>query len=425
MKMMGVLRLSLSVNVAEKIAPHFDDAFFDIIDHKHTHYCFKGGRGSTKSSFVSDVIPILLMKNKDIHAVVCRKVGNTLKGSVYNQIIWSIDDLGLSEFFKVYKSPLKIVYKPTGQEIIFFGCDDSTKSKGIKPPFGRIGIVWYEEVDQFTGMNEIRTMNQSFIRNEGDNWVFYTFNPPKSKDNWANHEFDMTRDDRLVHHSTYLTVPKEWLGSQFFIEAEYLKRTNEDAYRHEYMGEAIGTGGNVFNNVIKCKITDEEIQEFDKLYYGVDFGFAVDPFSFGKFYYHNNKLWVLDEIYEVGLSNKKAYDKIIKKNVGNEPIFCDSAEPKSISELKSYGLNAQKCKKGADSVNFGMKWLQNLEAIYIDPDKTPNAYKEFISYEYAMNKDGEYISKYPDLNNHFIDATRYAMRDMMKSRTIKHTGRRL
>lgn len=415
--------MSLNVNIAKKIAPHFDDAFFDILEHKHTHYCFKGGRGSTKSSFVTDMIPLLLMQNEDVHAVVCRKVGATLKGSVYNQLIWSINDLGLSHLFRIYKSPLKIVYIPTGQEILFFGCDDPTKSKGVKPPFGRIGIVFYEEVDQFSGMNEIRTMTQSFIRSDGDNWIFYAFNPPKSKDNWANHEFSVDREDRLVHHSTYLGVPKEWLGEQFLIEAEYLKKTNENAYRHEYLGEAIGTGGNVFNNIVKVKLTNEEIREFDKLYYGIDFGFAIDEFAFAKLYYHNRKLWVVDEVYQVQLSNREAYDKIKNKVVGFEPVFCDHADPKSIAEFRSLGLNTQPCKKGPDSVNFGMKWLQDLEAIYIDPNRTPNAWKEFVGYEYAMNKDGEYISKYPDRNNHFIDATRYAMRDMMKSNRFQHTGR--
>lgn len=133
----------------------------------------------------------------------------------------------------------------------------------------------------------------------------------------------------------------------------------------------------------------------------------------------------MDEVYEVQLSNREAYNKIKDKVVDYEPVFCDSAESKSIAELKSYGLNAQKCKKGADSVNFGMKWLQDLEAIYIDPNRTPNAYKEFVGYEYAMNKDGEYISKYPDMNNHFIDCTRYAMRDMMKNKKSLMNGRRL
>lgn len=262
----------MKINLANCLAPHFKEPLKDVFNHKHTHYMFKGGRGSTKSSAISTAIPLLLIKNPDCHAVICRKVAQTLKGSVYNQIQWSIQKLGLSHLFKVYKSPLKIVYETTGQEIIFLGCDDPTKAKGITVPFGRIGICWFEEIDQFNGMEEIRSMIQSFIRKDGDNWIFYSFNPPKSKNNWVNEEQLIERSDRLIHHSDYRTVPKKWLGEQFIIEAEHLKETKEMAYRHEYLGEVTGTGGNVFDNVTIRKITDEEISVMDSFEYGIDFG---------------------------------------------------------------------------------------------------------------------------------------------------------
>lgn len=408
----------MKINLKDHLSPSFKDVYKSVIRHEYTHYMLKGGRGSTKSSFVTDIIPLLIMKNSDCHAVVVRKVGQTLKGSVYNQMIWSINNLGLSHLFKVYKSPLKIVYTPTQQEIIFLGCDDPMKAKGITVAFGRIGIVWYEELDQFYGMEEIRSMTQSFIRKNGDNWVFYTFNPPKSKNNWVNEEQLLEREDRLVHHSTYLDVDKDWLGQQFIIEAEHLKRVKEEAYKHEYLGEVTGTGGSVFDNVIIRDITDEEINTMDSFEYGIDFGFTVDPATWGKMHYHNNKLYILDEIYEQGLSNKKLADKIREKepNINKSPITADSAEPKSIQELRDYELNIQKAKKGPDSREFTYKFLQGLDEIVIDKKRTPNAAREFIGYEYAMNKDGQFISKYPDGNDHFIDNVRYATEHIARNK---------
>lgn len=410
----------MKINLKKHLAPNFKGLFNDIMKHEYTHYMLKGGRGSTKSTFITDIIPILMLKNKDCHAVVVRKNWSSLKTTVYNQMLWSINDLGLGHLFDFYKSPLKIVLKATGQEIIFWGCDDATKSKGITVPFGRIGIVFYEELDQFDGMNEIRTMTQSFIRKDGDNWIFYAFNPPISKNNWTNEEATIDRRDRIVFHSDYTTVPREWLGEQFIIEAEYLKKHNEQAYRHEYLGEATGTGGDVFQNLELRTITEEEIKVMDEFLYGVDFGFAVDPASWAKLYYHNNKLYILDEIYEVGLSNKELSDRIKAKGLTNEIIVADSAEPKSIAEIKSRGLNMQKAKKGADSRAFTYKYLQSLEVIVIDKNRTPNAFREFVGYEYERNKNGQFISRYPDGNDHFLDSVRYATEHLARNKNKKH-----
>lgn len=404
------------INVADNVAPIFDNIFFDIMDHKYTHYVFKGGRGSTKSSFIALVIPILLMQNEDCHAVCMRKIGETLKDSVYSQILWGIEQLGVSHLFKATVKPMEITYIPTGQKILFRGLDKKEKIKGIKLPFGRIGIAWYEEWDQFSGMEEIRNVNQSLIRADGNNWLFYAFNPPISKNNWTNEEVTIDRDDRIVFSSTYKQVPRSWLGEQFWLEAEHLKKTKPLAYEHEYLGVATGTGGDVFNNVTIRTITDEEINSLDYIIYGIDFGFAVDPASWGKFAYHNNKLYILDEIYEVGLSNKQLYDKIKDKGVNFEPITADSAEPKSIAELKSYGLNVNKAKKGPDSRGFTYKFLQSLDEIIIDKNRTPNAAREFTGYEYDRNKDGQFISRYPDGNDHFLDCCRYATEHLARNK---------
>lgn len=406
----------IEFNVANVIVPSFDDIFYDIHEHKYTHYWTEGGRGSTKSSLHSIDIPLLLINNPSIHAVVLRKVGNTIKNSVYPQIQWGISKLHLDDEFTYKTSPPEITFKRTGQKILFLGVDDPMKVKSIKVPFGYIGVVWYEELDQFSGMEEIRSLNQSLLRGGEKYWCFYSFNPPKSRDNWVNNEKLIDEDDRIVHHSTYLSVPPEWLGEQFIIEADKLKAKNEMAYRHEYLGEVTGTGGSVFENVEHLDITDDMIYQFDRLYHGCDFGFSVDPTAFTKMYYNANKeeLYIFDEIYMQKLSNKRLADMLLIK-AKNCRVLGDSASPGTIYELANLGVNIAGVMKWPDSVDYGIKWLQNLRRIYIDKNRCPNTYKEFIRYEYERNKEGQFISAYPDRNNHAIDSVRYAMNDIMRN----------
>ena len=403
------------------IIPAFDSVSGDIKRHLHTHYWLKGGRGSTKSSFISLKIPLLLMANKNIHAVVARKVANTLKNSVYAQMEWAITELGLYDEFEFKKSPLEIIYKRTGQKIIFLGVDDKGKIKSLKVPFGYVGCVWYEELDQFAGMDEIRNINQSLLRGGEKYWCFYSFNPPRSKDNWVNVEQLHEDEDRLITHSNYLMVPKHWLGEQFFLEAEKLKLLRPDLYEHEYLGTVTGTGGDVFSNVEERTITDEEIATFDYIKHGVDFGFAVDPFVYVKLYYDkkHEAVYVYDEVYGVKLSNKAVYKKI-KDKVGDAVVYADSAEPKSIAEFNELGMNMEGVLKGGDSRDFGIKWLSDRAKIYIDKKRCPNAYREFVTYEFDTDKDGNFISQYPKHNDHTIDAVRYALRrDMVTGKRFE------
>ena len=202
------------VNIASLIAPSFDGIFFDVQRHKYTHYWLAGGRGSTKSSFASLNVPLGILQNPDCHAVVLRKVGNTLRNSVYNQVEWAIHVLGLADAFDARISPLSFTYKRTGQKILFLGVDDKEKVKSLKLPFGYVGVVWIEELDQFTGMEEVRSLLQSLLRGGERYWVFCSFNPPKSRNNWVNEEARFDRADRIVHQSTYLDVPRRWLGEQ-------------------------------------------------------------------------------------------------------------------------------------------------------------------------------------------------------------------
>ena len=412
--------------LTEVIAPAFYGLYWDVTDCRHTHYWLKGGRGSTKSSFTSVMIVLGMMQDAEANAVVVRKVGLYLKDSVYEQLVWAIDKLGVSALWHCKLSPLELVYIPTGQRILFRGADKPKKLKSTKVHKGYIRYVWYEECDEFNGMEEIRTINQSLLRGGSRFTVFYTYNPPKSQRSWVNAEVLTEQTDKLVHHSTYLSVPEEWLGEQFIIEAEHLRDTKPEMYAHEYMGEVTGTGGTVFPNVDIRRIPDEEKAAFDRIRRGIDFGYAADPLVYVVCHYDkkHKRLYIFDEIYKQGLSNARAAELIKAKGAYEQAIICDSAEPKSIAELRSYGLRVRGAKKGPDSVEYGIKFLQSLEEIVIDNIRCPNAAEEFLNYELEPDGNDGFKDGYPDKNNHAIDAVRYAMEDDMSMRKARVLERR-
>ena len=409
--------MEFNLSIQDNIIPMFDNVLEDILKHEHVHYVFKGGRGSTKSSLISLAIPLLLIQYPNIHATVFRKVGNTMKNSVWGQVVWGIQRWGLESLFHIPKSIANpIIYKPTGQQIMFFGLDDPNKVKSVKLPFGYIGITWFEELDQYGGEAEIRKVLQSTMRGGQLFWDFRSFNPPISNINWANqYAVDaMSRENTLVTSNTYLDVPEEWLGQAFLDEAEDLKETNPRAYEHEYLGIPVGTGGNVFENVEALYMSDEQIATFDRLYRGIDWGWYPDPFAYTTSHFDSARrtLYIFQEFRVNKMSNKDVFEKIFHElhYAGpNDIVTCDSAEPKSVSDFRAYGgYGCRPAEKGPDSINYSMKWLQSLTHIYIDPNRCPETYKEFVEYEYERDKNDEVMSGYPDMNNHSIDSVRYA-----------------
>lgn len=404
---------------ATMVAPAFAPVVFNIQNRDYNEYVFPGGRGSTKSSFISLQVIDLIMKNEEAHAVVMRQVADTLRSSVYQQIMWAISALDLEEEFHCTVSPLEITRKSTGQKIYFRGADDPGKVKSIKVPFGYIAVLWLEELDQFTGEEAVRKIEQSVIRGGEKAYIFKSFNPPKSANNWANKYIKIPKTTRLVTHSTYLDVPKQWLGKPFIDEAEWLKEVNPVAYENEYMGVANGTGGNIFDNVTIREITDKEIAQFDRLYNGIDWGWYPDPYHFSRMHYDaaRHKLYIFMEYRCNKQSNRQTADKLIEMGItANDIITCDSAEPKSIGDYKSYGLLARGAEKGPGSVEYSMKWLQSLTEIIIDNSRCPYTANEFLNYEYERDKEGNIISGYPDKDNHAIDSVRYAMNPVWKRR---------
>lgn len=388
------------------------EAFVKINRHiqPNIDYIFKGGRGSGKSSYVSEKIIELIKNNPDLHACVVRKVQGTLKDSVFAQIKWAISIQGLDNEFEFKNNPMEIRYKKTGQIIYFRGCDDPIKLKSIKAPFGYIGILWIEERDQLKGAEEERSVKQSVLRGGDITYSFFSYNPPKSKDNWVNKELLIPNPNRVVHSSDYTQADKEWLGEKFIQDAEHLKEVNPEAYEHEYLGVPNGEGGNVFHTIEMVHITDAQVEQMDWIYQGVDWGDAPDPSVFVRLYYDADAdaIYFIDEMYQNHMGNREIAEWIQEHGYDDYDVVCDSAEKRSTRDLIDLGIKARNAKKGAGSVNYGMKWLENRK-IYIDPERTPNVWKEFSEYEFERDKDGNLISGYPDKNNHTIDATRYAL----------------
>ena len=411
---------------ARDIARSFVDINRMIDDREYREYYLEGGRGSTKSSFISEKIIELLENNPTMCCVVLRKVKDTLKDSVFTQLEWAIDTLsetyiGIKDRWKLTKSPLEITNIATGQKIYFRGADDYGKIKSLKVPKGMyVGITWYEEFDQFAGMEEVRKINQSLIRGGEDFIQFYSYNTPASTMHFVNVEKIIPKESRLVHLSDYRSVPKNWLGQAFIDEADYLKTVNERLWENEYLGLMTGTGGNVFENIELREITDKEIESYDYIYQGLDFGWYPDPLAWTKMCYNPSQktLYIYDEFVVNKMSNADVWEHLKEeKGVSNDDlIIADSAEPKSIGDFRMYGSAMRGAEKGPESVKYSMKWLSALAKIVIDPKRCPISAQEFSTYEYQQDKDGNYISGYVDENNHCIDSVRYALNNIWKKR---------
>lgn len=415
------------------IRDHIAECYFpvheDVTRGDHTFINLPGGRGSGKSSFVALEIVNLIMKDQSGqgNALIIRKYANTLRGSVFNQIQWAINTLGVSNLWKSTVVPMEFVYK-TGQVIRFSGLDDPGKLKSLKPSKGYFSILWIEEFSEITGEPELRNLQETVLRGGSRFSVFRSFNPPISSASWVNQFVEREDERSLTFRTDYRMIPAEWLGEVFLGEAERLKAINPKAYDHEFLGLPVGNGSEVFPNLEIRTITDEEIRNQDYIFQGLDFGFSSDPFAFVRLAYDRktDTILFLDEIYRRGCSNKMIADEIKGKGYDRSgssyvsPLFgtsyetkqivvCDCAEPKSIADLNDNGLKAHACHKEPGCVQYRTKWLQHRR-IVIDPARTPESAKEFRNYCYVVDrKTGEITSELPDANNHTIDATAYAL----------------
>lgn len=407
-------------------AKKFNSLIKDILSHKYTEYVLPGGRGSTKSSVLSLIYIILLINNPEYNGLIVRKVSNTLRDSVYNQIKWAVEKLGLEQFFNFTLAPLQATYTPTGQTIYFRGADDPLKIKSIKTTNGYIALLWLEELAEFT-YNDLETIKLSSMRGGSTYYNFYSYNPPSSARNWVNTEMRKPRADRLVFDSCYLDIPPEWLGDAFIFEAEEMKKNNPRAYENIFLGKPTGTGSNVFENIELREITEEELETLENFRCGEDFGYYPDANRtlYMAYDYKKDYVYILYELdlhklgnWEVSERRKAFFEE--KGIPFDTRITADSAEPKTIADNRQWGWNMRGVVKGKGSLEMGFKWLITRKKIIIDPVECPKAADEFSLLEYPIDKKTGEILRIFDTNqpDHSIAAARYGLADIITQRGI-------
>ena len=418
------------MDVKAHVAEVYHSLHDDICEGKHEFYNLPGGRGSGKSSFVSLEVVYQIMADPSglSNALVVRKWASALRGSVFSQIQWAIDQLGATQHWSSTLNPPQFIYE-TGQVIRLTGLDDPQKLRSLKPSKGYFRILWLEEFCELSGEPELRNLQQSVLRG-GDNFLsFRSFNPPLSQKNWANEYINLPDPKSVKLLTNYLQIPVKWLGQPFIEEAERLKEINRRAYDHEYMGIPVGSGSEVFETLEIRKIPDEEIKSLDKIYQGLDFGFSKDPACFLRVSYSQKTetVWIIDEIYGIKMSNTDLVNQIKSRGyhlsgsegyvslwmgVSSESrqlIVADSAEPKSIDDMNGQGLKVIPCHKFQGCVEYRVRWLQHRK-IVCDPERTPNTARELQNYSYKVDKrTGEVLSTLQEGDDHSCDALAYAL----------------
>ena len=422
----------MNIDSRELFAPVYNRAFNDIMsaEPQHERWTFPGGRASCKSSFISLCVVLLVVIFPFLNALVIRRYSKTLRQSVFEQIVWAIDKLhlprsnGKTPGFKIPKSKLAalpIVYiRRDGSEqyIMFAGLDDPEKLKSIKVARGYIGILWVEEKNELDP-DDLRNVKLSALRGGSRFYTFESYNPPSAIRHWCNAEEREDDPRRMVVRTTYLDIPRDWLGDAILHDIETTKTHNRRAYENIFLGKATGTGRTVFENVRLEEITDEQIDAWGgETWQGIDWGYFPDPYAYGSMHYdpRTQTLYIWDELYLWKHGNEAAFEKTAEHmkaqgmSIYEDRTTADSAEPKSIADFRSWGGNTRGAQKGRGSRDAGYKWLQGLAAIVIDAKRAPHAADEFTLYEYEIDRrTGEILEGYPEGQpDHFIALTRYA-----------------
>jgi len=388
---------------------------------KYLHKVLKGGRSSGKSTTVSYKL-IYRLISSPTNILCIRRVANTIKDSCYEQLKQAIDDMALNSYFKFTVNPMEIVYMPTHQKIIFRGADDPAKIKSIKSSRYPISVVWFEELAEFRSEDDVRVIINSIVRgilpNNLNYHIYYTYNPPKRKQNWSNKKYNTIagiQSNTLVHHSTFYDNP--YNSVQASEEAKETYNTNDLRHRWEYLGEPIGGGITPFSNLELRRIQEAEIMTLDKFSNGVDWGWSIDPTHFVRLAFNRETLYILDEIRGVKLKKNILANSILRSKYNDVFTIGDSASPESNDELRALGIKCYGAKKGPGSVEFGLEWLDGLNKIIIDPIRAKFCSQEFESIDYKLDKDGNIMTVLEDKDDHSIDATRYGCENWMKSRS--------
>lgn len=393
----------------------------------------KGSRASKKSKTTALWYIVKMMEHPQANLLVVRKSYRTLKDSCFAELKWAIHRLKVDDWWEFRLNPLEMTYKPTGQKIYFRGLDDPLKITSITVDIGCLCWLWIEEAYEITKEHDFDTINES-IRGEVPKGLFkqvtLTFNPWNEKHWLKTKFFDNPDEETLAMTTNYMC--NEWLDKSDLAVFEAMKKNNPRRYRVAGLGEWGIVDGLIYENWEEKQFTIMNKGEYNKLdeenrpenvvfgdnlksAYGLDFGYTNDPSAFfvGFLDAENKILYVYDEFYEKGLSNKAIYEKIVSMGYAKAKITADSAEPKSIDELRGLSLRVSPAKKGRDSVMNGIQWIQDLKII-IHP-RCVNFLTEISNYTWDKDKFGNKINRPIDDFNHLQDAMRYALEQFIKN----------
>lgn len=413
--------------LTQLIAPVYYEPWNDIITGKTTEAWFPGGRYSAKSSFAAIFAGSKATSQgfEDCHATVFRKHHVDLKGSVMNEIKIALgeDRLASDYLFEDKGDPLRLVRKDTGQTITFLGLDDPRKHKSKKPAFGYNGLVWFEEADEFSSWSEIESVIISMQRSDRPFTTLITYNPPKSTANWINAEACKPFPGRKVYRTDYRDIVEMgWLPPSVLTRIEHMRKTNFELYRHIFLGEATGTGGEIFTNLKAERITDEMIASWgSNKDYGMDFGIVNDPTVLVGSHYDTDRdiIYVFDE----GVLHHPYYDTVYemlcRKGLGRTPIIADTAPAGWWQNINHLGANLKPCHKAPDWPEIGVNWMRSRTKLVIDPERAPMTWEELSHYESDTYKDGSPKERLPDRDNHHCDSLRYSCEAHIKASAAK------
>jgi phage terminase large subunit len=390
---------------------------------------FFGGSSSGKSMFLAQRTLIDVI-NGSYNYLIVRKVARTIRASVFNEIVKLINEHDLNKIFNINKSDLVITCK-NGYQILFVGLDDVEKLKSITPLKGVIGTIWIEEATE-TADDDIKQL-QKRLRgiSKTNKRIVMSFNPIL-KSHWLYQEyFKNWSDSETSYKDNEVSILKTTYKDNAFLMEDDIRNLEDETDKYYYDVYTLGNWGVLGNLIFKnwevkdltketVIVGDKEVSimnTFDNYKNGQDFGFSSDPAATVRTHYDkkNKTIYVIDELYEREMTND-VLAKNLKTMIGNEYIVCDSAEPKSITELRLLGIKALGAKKGKDSIDFGIDWLQRQKIII--HTKCQNFKNEIAQFKWKEDKDGNVLKVPIDKNNHLIDALRYCYEDEMTYRQM-------
>ena len=403
----------INVNIPKRA---YNAAYLPYLYNYARAQIYFGGSGSGKSKFLAQRAVVWVMQGGR-NILICRQVGRTVRKSVFNETVKVIREWKLTELFTINKTDGAITCK-NGYQIIFTGLDDTEKIKSITPEKGVITDIWIEEATE-TERNTIRDLlkRQRGGDEKTKKTLTLSFNPILQS-HWIYQEYFANiawADEQTEYRSDDLSILKTWYVHNRFLttdDVKDLENETDEYYRAVYTFGNWGILGDVIFKNWSVRDLSGMTDQFTNHRAGLDFGFSSAPAAMPVMHYDAKKktIYIYDELYERGLTNPELAKEITDR-IGSKPVRCDSAEPKSIQELRSGGVSAYPAKKGKDSVNFGIQWLQQ-QSIIIDA-KCVNAKREFSTYHWKKDKDGNAMRVPVDKHNHLIDGARYGLEDDM------------